>query len=915
MHDVEKSKSQLIEELSALRKRLADLEGKHRHAPLNQDVRTTADFSLVRQEGRPAAGSHRAPTDGLSCLLLQALFDHLPEFIYAKDCQGRFILANKSLCEHLGLADPGEIVGKTDFDLFPREVAEAYQTEELDILRTGKSIINREQFSDRGPDGPTWMVVSKMPLRDPSTGAIVGLVGVNRDLTELKKTQQSLAASQQLYRSTLDTIADAIHVVTPDLRIVLANQTAREWARRVGISPDMEGLPLRQAVPFLSDTVFDEYRRIFEEGEATVNEDRFTFAGGDMYTETRRIPMKDGDKVTRVVTVVRDITARRQIEAALSESRARIQQMVDSVPIVLYSAEAGTNRTLLMQGAIKRLFGYDAEDFFRDPDFGRQIEHPEDADRLHRAYMAGLASMRPFDLTYRIIHGTTGQIRWLNQFVVPVADDQGRLLRQDCVILDITDLKCAEERLELLSTAVEQSTEGVAVADLDGRVVFLNDAFARMHGYAVSEVLGKHLSAFHLPNQMPSVDLAMARILSEGQFSGEIWHARKDGTPFLGLMHCTLLRDSGGNPAALVAMLRDITAWKEAEQRSTRLAQAVANAGEGIAIWDADWALTYANQALAAIFGAQSPDDLTDLNWPRLLNLRKPRQKATGPEELGSKGAWEGRLSANRLDGRKISLAVTLSRLPLEDGKFLTVGNIRDMTQEESYVSQIRRLGQDTDRLLEEERDRISKELHDELGQLLTAMNIGLAGLASCLGGANRDITERLAELRDLLDRTLASVRGLARSLRPGALDYRSIQDSLRSLIDDARKAKNITYSLRLRPPDLEVPKPLRRVLFRIAQEALTNIVRHSNATACSVALRRILGGVALRIRDNGTIVDRRALDGQSSLGIIGMHERAAAAGGRLRVRRPAEGGVCVTAQFPSSVWVEGQHDQNTYRG
>ena len=131
---------------------------------------------------------------------------------------------------------------------------------------------------------------------------------------------------------------------------------------------------------------------------------------------------------------------------------------------------------------------------------------------------------------------------------------------------DITERKRAEERLRLLSSAVEQSTEGVAVADLKGHLLFVNNAFASMHGYTPEELVGEHLSIFHTPEQMPSVEAANRQIQETGEFSGEVWHARRDGAAFPTLMHNSLLRDEAGNPIGIIGTLRDITERVRAEE-------------------------------------------------------------------------------------------------------------------------------------------------------------------------------------------------------------------------------------------------------------------------------------------------------------------------------------------------------------
>ena len=122
-----------------------------------------------------------------------------------------------------------------------------------------------------------------------------------------------------------------------------------------------------------------------------------------------------------------------------------------------------------------------------------------------------------------------------------------------------------DDRTQLLSLAVEQSSEGIAVADLDGNLEYLNDAFARMHGYSVKELIGKNLSILHAPQQMPSVEAANRQTKKTGNFKGEIWHVTRNGTEFPTLIHNSLLRNDTGNPIGMIGTLRDITDLKEKE--------------------------------------------------------------------------------------------------------------------------------------------------------------------------------------------------------------------------------------------------------------------------------------------------------------------------------------------------------------
>jgi len=135
---------------------------------------------------------------------------------------------------------------------------------------------------------------------------------------------------------------------------------------------------------------------------------------------------------------------------------------------------------------------------------------------------------------------------------------------------ELAEHKRLKDRLTLLSSAVDQSSEGIALANLDGRLEYVNEAFGRMHGYSPDELTGKNLSVFHTAEQMPSVNAANLQVKEKGEFFGELWHVRRDGTVFPTRMHNSLLRDEAGHPMGIIGTVRDIAEWKGMEETLRR---------------------------------------------------------------------------------------------------------------------------------------------------------------------------------------------------------------------------------------------------------------------------------------------------------------------------------------------------------
>jgi len=167
------------------------------------------------------------------------------------------------------------------------------------------------------------------------------------------------------------------------------------------------------------------------------------------------------------------------------------------------------------------------------------------------------------DSTLLASDGTTCPIE---ATAAPIMKEAGLIVGTVIVFRDISERKAAEARLRLLSEAIEQSSEGLAVTDSEGYLMFINKAFAAMHGYTVAEIMGKHFSVFHTAAQMAHVEEGRLRLLEEGQLMGEFWHVRRDGSEFPSYMNKTCFRDAKGNIVGMISTLRDITDMKKAEE-------------------------------------------------------------------------------------------------------------------------------------------------------------------------------------------------------------------------------------------------------------------------------------------------------------------------------------------------------------
>jgi signal transduction histidine kinase len=217
----------------------------------------------------------------------------------------------------------------------------------------------------------------------------------------------------------------------------------------------------------------------------------------------------------------------------------------------------------------------------------------------------------------------------------------------------------------------------------------------------------------------------------------------------------------------------------------------------------------------------------------------------------------------------------------------------------EAHLEQMRRLAREAERILEQERASVSRHLHDGAGQSLTSLMMRLAWVEKRIGKSDLSLADELKQAREQVVQIIDHIRRIATSLRPVAIEHEGLISSIRSYLAEFQRLSGIKCRIVIEPRDWDVKEKFATAVFRIIQEAMTNIARHARASHCDIRLKASHDQLELRVQDNGRGARGGALDGHQSLGILGMKERAAAAGGDLQVQNGSNAGVLVRATFP----------------
>jgi PAS domain S-box-containing protein/putative nucleotidyltransferase with HDIG domain len=290
----------------------------------------------------------------------RSLFEDSLDAVFITTVEGRFLDFNRAFIDLLGWSRE---------ELAELAVRQAYadpqDRDKFQAVMEKEGMIHNYEIKLRRKDGTTLDTLFTSTAWRDSEGRVLGYQGIIRDITEKKQAVQALQKSESQYRTTIDSMADAIHTVDFDLRIILINEEFKKWVKEYGLTPDIKGKTVFEAFPFLPEKVRDEYQHVLKTGEILMTEETTRIGNREIVTETRKIPVLDHGKVTRIITVVRDITAKRKSEEDFRENLLKMRRILEETTFTLASTvekrdpyTAGHQRRVaLLANAIAREMG------------------------------------------------------------------------------------------------------------------------------------------------------------------------------------------------------------------------------------------------------------------------------------------------------------------------------------------------------------------------------------------------------------------------------------------------------------------------------------------------------------------------------------------------------------------------------
>jgi PAS domain S-box-containing protein len=518
-------------------------------------------------------------------LLVQDGYD----VITVVDREGRRRYVSPGVTRSLGY-EPRELEGKSALDLVHPDDAPRLAVAIADCLAGARRTAPLDmRFRHRDGEWRDFEVVATNLLDEP---AVAGIVFNSRDVTDRKAAEAALRESEARFRAIFEGARIATALVDDRGAMILVNPAL---GALLGYAPEeLVGMTVQEITHPEDDPLQRELRRRMWAGEigSYELEKRYLRRDGSVVwglLNTVAIRTADGTTIG-ALGQIQDITGRKDAEAALRESEARLQALVQHVPVALYREERAEDGdegwvTTYVSAQLATLLGLRADEIPLGRHQYLERMHPEDRPAAERAAEAAERDGSTFDVEYRLRHDG-GHWVWIRDHSHVERDEQGRPMAWTGVLVDVTERKrltaSLRESQERFRRAFEDAPIGISIGDANGICLDANTAYCRILGRTCEEVVGHPFAEFAHPDDAEVYDRHHAR-LSLGEIPAyqiEKRYLRPDGAVVTGLLTCSLVRDEMGNTLYDIGQLQDITERKELEaalrERETQLGSIVA---------------------------------------------------------------------------------------------------------------------------------------------------------------------------------------------------------------------------------------------------------------------------------------------------------------------------------------------------
>jgi len=702
-----------------------------------------------------------------------------------------------------------------------------------------------------------WIRDRGFPIKDES-GKVYRVAGVAEDITERRQAEQALRETNETLRALIHASPLAIFALDFEGKVKMWNPAAERvfgWSEAEVLDRRFPILPVDQ------EEEPDLLRKLVSESKGfTGMETRYSRKDGSLVDISISIAPLPGSKpmMTGIVAVVADISDRKKAEEALRKSEERFHLATRATNDAVWDWDLVTN-AIWWNENLQTLFGYKPQEIEPGIESWTNRIHPEDKERvlsgIHNVIAGG---DQLWSGEYRFRRGDGSYATVLDRGYI-VRDAAGAPVRMIGAMMDITKRKHAEEALRIKTDQLAAVTDAMT-AYLDNR------DWRETSSLLLRSALHQTESEYGFIGVV--VEGPAFRILAiEGIDVGPI-----KSRPF----YTEALRIDGEQE------------YLELHQFDNLFGKVI-QSGKVVLSNDA---------ATDPRSGGIPPGHPSMRNFLGVPIIRE--NKVVGM--IGIANCPKGYSGTEQAGLEILSHATGI----LYDNYRRREREIALENQQKSVEKELRRsqeqlrnLSSRLHSMVEEERTRISREIHDELGQLLTILKMELSWLKKRLPKKEALLRDRTKSMAKLVDTTVQTLRKISTELRPGVLDDLGLTAAIEWQVQEFQNRTGMRCRFTVRPEEILLDPDRSTAVFRIFQETLTNIVRHANADEVTILLEKTDDCVILEVKDNGRGITQSQITNSKSLGLVGIRERALLWGGTVQINGVSGKGTTIIVQIP----------------
>lgn len=462
-------------------------------------------------------------------------------------------------------------------------------------------------------------------------------------------------------------------------------------------------------------------------------------------------------------------------------------------------------------------------------------------------------------------------------------------------------LKKANERFEMIGKAVN---EVLWDWDMVNNTVWGNEKYYQMLGQQYNEKVNFEIfiKAIH-PDDLQSslVLLEEAFNRQDEMFVSEYRYQLMNGEWINILNRQTIIYDKeNGKPVRCLGSLMDITELKQVQKKiiyEKELSDSLINALPGVFyMFDSDYKFVKWNQNILDITGYTS-EEMKDMHPAGFVPEEQRMMIAAKIQNVFETGS--DNIEADLLTKSNVTIPYLFTGIrTVYDGKTCLMGVGIDISEAVHSKNQLREFAKHLEQIREEERSHMSREIHDELGQQLTGLKMNISWLNKKIKSEDKAITEKMNDTIGLVETTVKTLRRIASQLRPSMLDDLGLLATMEWQSEEFEKRHQIQSIIRCNKSELRMGKDIETAIFRIYQEGLTNVARHSGATLVQTIIAVHEHTIQLSISDNGMGIDKQKTH-SPTLGLVGINERVIMLGGSFEIMSELHNGTTLLVNIP----------------